>query len=131
MEYGKSKIVLKPSGKGKYNTTWIYIPSKVANDSSFPFKNDEKILIEIKNDSILITKDNVSSRMIKQYGIDNLTLPKLLRKKAAENSDQIMLFYRNEKFTYKDINEKSNQIAWGILDLVDELNIKSPKISLM
>ncbi len=41
MEFGKSKIVIKPSGKGKYKTTWIYIPSKVAKDSSFTFKNDE------------------------------------------------------------------------------------------
>lgn len=113
MEFGKSKIVVKPSGKGKYKTTWIYVPTRVANDELFPFKNDEAVLIEIKNDSILISKDTISSRMIKEHGTDNLTLPKLLRKKAAENSDQIILFYRNEKFTYKDINEKSNQMAWG------------------
>ena len=131
MEFGKSKIVIKPSGRGKYNTTWIYVPSKVAKDSSFPFENDEEVLIEIKNDSILITKNNVSSRMIKAYGVTNLTLPKLLRKKAAENSDQIILFYRNEKLTFKEINKKSNQIAWGILDLVDKLNVKNPNISLM
>ena len=131
MEFGKSKIVIKPSGKGKYKTTWIYIPTKVAKDSSFPFENDEDVLIEIKNDSILITKDNIHSRMIKESGIANITLPKLLRKKAVENSDQVILYYRNEKLTYKDINEKSNQMAWGILDLVDDLNVKSPKISLM
>ena len=131
MEFGKSKIVVKPSGKGKYKTTWIYVPTRVANDELFPFKNDEAVLIEIKNDSILISKDTISSRMIKEHGTDNLTLPKLLRKKAAENSDQIILFYRNEKFTYKDINEKSNQMAWGILDLVSDLNVKNPNISLM
>ncbi|MHA1240773.1 MAG: hypothetical protein ACTSQU_08245, partial [Promethearchaeota archaeon] len=94
MEFGKSKIVIKPSGRGKYHTTWIYIPSKVAKDSSFPFKNDEEVLIEIKNDSILITKDNIQSRMIKESGIDNLTLPKLLSKKMVENSDQVILYYR-------------------------------------
>ena len=131
MEFGKSKIVIKPSGKGKYKTTWIYVPSKVAKDSSFPFKNDEEVLIEIKNDSILITKDNVRSRMIKESGIDNITLPKLLRKKALENSDKIILFYKDEQFSFKDINEKSNQIAWGILDLVNKLNVKNPKISVM
>ena len=131
MEFGKSKIVIKPSGKGKYKTTWIYIPTKVAKDSSFPFENDEDVLIEIKNDSILITKDNIHSRTIKESGIANITLPKLLRKKAVENSDQVILYYRNEKLTYKDINEKSNQMAWGILDLVNKLNVKSPKISLM
>jgi len=131
MEFGKSKIVIKPSGKGKYQTTWIYIPSKVAKDSSFPFKNDEKVLIEIKNDSILISKDNIHSRMIKESGIDNITLPKLLSKKMVENSDQVILYYREEKLTYKDINEESNRIAWGILDLVNTLNVKSPKISLM
>ena len=131
MEFGKSKIVSKPSGRGKYKTTWIYIPSKVAKDSSFPFRNDENVLIEIKNDSILITKDNIHSRLIKEYGIDNITLPKLLLKKATENSDQIILFYRNEKLTFKDINEKSNQIAWGILNLVDQLNVKNLNISVM
>ncbi len=131
MDYGKSKIVIKPSGRGKYKTTWIYVPSKVAKDSSFPFKNDEEVFLEIKNDSILITRNNVQSRMIKESGIYNVTLPKLLRKKAVENSEQTILFYKNEKLTFKDINEKSNQIAWGILDLVDKLNIKNPKISLM
>ena len=131
MEFGKSKIVIKPSGKGKYNTTWIYVPSKVAKDSSFPFKNDEKVLIEIKNDSILITKDNIHARMIKEFGIDKLTLPKLLMKKAIENSDQSILFYKDEKLTFKSINEKSNQIAWGILNIVNKLNVKNPNISLM
>jgi len=131
MEFGKSKIVIKPSGKGKYKTTWIYVPSKVAKDSSFPFKNDEEVLIEIKNDSILITRDNKRSRMIKEYGIDNITLPKLLNKKALDNNDQIILFYKNEQFSFKDINEKSNQIAWGILDFDDKLNVKNPKISVM
>ena len=131
MEFGKSKIVEKPSGKGKYKTTWIYVPTKVANDSSFPFKNDEEVLLEIKNDSIIIRRDNVHSRMIKEYGSGNETLPKLLRKKATENSNQVILYYENEKYTFKDINEKSNQIAWGILDLVHKLNVKNPNISLM
>jgi len=131
MEFGKSKIVIKPSGKGKYNTTWIYVPSKVAKDSSFPFKNDEEVLIEIKNDTILISKNNLRSRMIKEYGIDNITLPKLLRKKAIENSDQIILFYKDEQFCFKDINEQSNQFAWGILNLVAKLNVKNPNISVM
>jgi len=131
MEFGKSKIVIKPSGRGKYNTTWIYVPSKVAKDSSFPFKNDEEVLIEIKNDTILISKNNLRSRMIKEYGIDNITLPKLLRKKAIENSDQIILFYKDEQFCFKDINEKSNQFAWGILNLVAKLNVKNPNISVM
>jgi len=131
MDFGKSKIVIKPSGSGKYKTTWIYVPSKVAKDSSFPFKNDEEVLIEIKKDSILITRDNKRSRMIKEYGIDNITLPKLLNKKALDNNDQIILFYKNEQFSFKDINEKSNQISWGILDFDDKLNVKNPKISVM
>ena len=131
MEFGKSKIVIKPSGKGKYKTTWIYIPSKVAKDSSFPFKHDEEIMIQIKNDSVIISKNNVQSRMINEYGIYNVTLPKLLRKRAEENSDQDIIFYKDEKLTFRDINEKSNQIAWGILDLVGNLNVKNPNISLL
>ena len=131
MEFGKSKIVIKPSGRGKYKTTWIYVPSKVAKDSSFPFKNNEEVLIEIKNGTIIIKRDNVHSRMIKAYGINNITLPKLLTKKAEENSDQVILYFRNEKLTFEDINRESNKIAWGILELVDRLDVKNPKISLM
>jgi crotonobetaine/carnitine-CoA ligase len=131
MDLGKTKLVSKPSGNNKYNTTWVYIPSKVARDSSFPFKENEELLVEIKNDTLLISKSNKRSRIIREYGVDNATLPKLLNKKASENKDQIILYYKDEHFSYGEINERSNQIAWGILDLIDKLNLKNPKISLM
>ena len=108
MELGKSKIVNKRSGNGKYKTTWIYIPSKLANDSSFPFKVDEDVIIEVQKDSILITKDNSHSREMRKFGITTITLPKLLEKKAEENGDQTFLYFNKDKYSFYDINARAN-----------------------
>ncbi len=31
----------------KYKKTWIYIPSQVANDTAFPFKHREEVIVKI------------------------------------------------------------------------------------
>ena len=108
MELGKSKIVIKSSGNGKYKTTWIYIPSKIANDTSFPFGDDEEILIEVHGDSMVITKNNKRSRTIREFGINNVTLPKLLEKKAEENGERTFLYFNDEKISFFEINAKAN-----------------------
>ncbi|MHA1507229.1 MAG: class I adenylate-forming enzyme family protein [Promethearchaeota archaeon] len=131
MELGKSKIVIKPSGKGKYKTTWIYIPSKIANDTSFPFNDNEEILIEVQKDSILITKDNTRSRTIRRFGITNITLPKLLEKKAEENGELTFLYFNKDKYSYSDINASANQFAHGIVNTINEMHLKKPKISIL
>ncbi|NVM46437.1 MAG: acyl--CoA ligase [Candidatus Lokiarchaeota archaeon] len=131
MELRKSKIVIKPSGKGKYRTTWIYIPSKMANDTSFPFKGDEEVLIEVQNDSIVITKNNKRSRTIREFGINNITLPKLLEKKAEENGERTFLYFNEEKYSFFEINARTNRFANGIINLTGELHLKKPKISLL
>ena len=131
MELGKSKIVIKPSGKGKYKTTWIYIPSKIANDTSFPFRRDEEILIEVQKDSILISKNNRRSRTLRKFGINNITLPKLLEKKAEENGELTFLYFNKDKYSFSDINASANQFAHGIVNIISEMHLKKPKISLL
>jgi len=131
MELGKSKIVIKSSGNGKYKTTWIYIPSKIANDTSFPFGDDEEILIEVHGDSMVITKNNKRSRTIREFGINNVTLPKLLEKKAEENGERTFLYFNDEKISFFEINAKANQFANGIINITDELHLKKPKISIL
>ena len=131
MELGKSKIVIKSSGKGKYKTTWIYIPSKIAKDTSFPFSNDEEIIIEVQKDSILITKNNKRSRTIRKFGINNITLPKLLEKKAEENGELIFLYFNKDSYSFHDINARTNQFAHGIINLISGLHLKKPKISIL
>ncbi len=45
--------------KGRtYEKTWIYIPTSVANDTAFPFKPGEKVLIiiDIKGKRLIIEK---------------------------------------------------------------------------
>jgi acyl-CoA synthetase (AMP-forming)/AMP-acid ligase II len=131
MQIGKGKIVIKPSNNGRYKTAWIYLPAKIANDSSFPFKANEEVLIELKNDYISITKNDKRSRLIKEIGTDNTTLPKIIEKKAIEKKNQDFLFFRDEVFTFDDINIRANKIAHGILDLIAKVKLKKPKISLM
>ncbi|MHA1239150.1 MAG: class I adenylate-forming enzyme family protein [Promethearchaeota archaeon] len=131
MELGKSKIVIKSSGSGKYKTTWIYIPSKLANDTSFPFRDDEEILIEVLKDSMHITKNNKRSRTIREFGANSITLPKLIEKKAKENGDRTFLYFKEEKISFFDINARANQFANGILNLTRELHLKKPKISVL
>ncbi len=56
----EGKLVNHPTqtaGK-KYDKYYIYIPTEVARDSAFPFKQDEKIKIKIdpKNNRLIIEK---------------------------------------------------------------------------
>ena len=45
--------------KGRvYEKTWVYIPTDVANDTAFPFKPGERVLvkIDIENKRLLIER---------------------------------------------------------------------------
>ncbi|MHA1273431.1 MAG: AMP-binding protein [Promethearchaeota archaeon] len=128
---GIGKVTIRRSGKGKYNAWWIYIPSKLAKDSSFPFKNKEKVIIEILDGKLLISKRDELIDLVTNYNIKNATLPKLIELKAKENKDKTFLIYRNEKYSFRDLNINSNRIANGILKLLKELNLRKPKIFLM
>ena len=44
------------TGKKSYDRFFIYIPTEVARDGTFPFKEGDKVEIEIKRKAVIITK---------------------------------------------------------------------------
>jgi hypothetical protein len=58
MRKGKGRFFNRPTvSKGKkYDKFFIYIPTEVARDSSFPFKDGDRIEVEIKGDKLIIKK---------------------------------------------------------------------------
>ncbi|MHA2180397.1 MAG: AMP-binding protein [Promethearchaeota archaeon] len=131
MKITKGKITTKKSGNGGYKSAWIYIPSKIYKSENFPFQDNEEVLIDIEDGSIKISKDDERSRIIRNFGRENATLPKLLEIKAKENCDQPFLYFKDECYSYQEINQNSNKVAHGILELTNQLKIKSPKIALL
>jgi hypothetical protein len=55
---GKTKIINRSRmSKGKqYDALFIYIPSDVTKDSTFPFKSDEEVKVRIDKDRLIIEK---------------------------------------------------------------------------
>ena len=131
MKRARGKITRKKSGGGGYESIWIYVPSKLAKDSSFPFSNKEDVNIEIIDDKLVISRRDELYDIIESYGIENATIPKLLQKKAAENKDKPFLYFKNESFSYQEINSNSNRIAHGLLKIIKKLKLRRPKISVM
>ncbi|KKM02760.1 hypothetical protein LCGC14_1781220, partial [marine sediment metagenome] len=131
MIIAKSKITSKKSGNGGYKSMWIYIPSKIYKNTSFPFKENEEVLIEIEDNSIIISKNDEKSKILKDFGIENATLPKLLEIKASVNKDRPFLYFKDQVFSFLDMNRRSNQIAHGIINIVNEFELKNPKIAVL
>ena len=131
MKVGKGKITRKKSGGGKYDSAWIYIPSKIFKDKSFPFGDKSEVIIEIKDEKLIISRSYNLYKIMERYEIDDATLPKLLENKAKKNKNKIFLYFLNESYSYEDLNKYSNQIAYGILRIIEELNLKNPKIALL
>ena len=132
MRRAKGKITRKKSGGGGYESIWIYVPSKIAKDSTFPFSNKEDVNIEIVDDKLVISRRDELYDIIERYGIENATIPKLLQKKAAENKDKPFLIFKEEIYSYQEVNSNSNRIAHGLLDIINKLKLrKRPKISVM
>jgi crotonobetaine/carnitine-CoA ligase len=133
MTNAKGRITTRKSGKGDYDSAWVYIPSKIFNDISFPFSDKEEVIIEVQEDgALLIKKSEVLIDIINTYGIENATLPKLIEKKAKENGNHKFLYYKDEIYTFNDINQQSNKVAHVLIDLFKKLKLKKrPKISLI
>ena len=131
MRRAKGKITRKKSGGGGYESIWIYVPSKIAKDSSFPFSNKEDVNVEIIDDTLIISRRDELYDIIERYGIENATIPKLLQKKATENKDKPFLYFKDEIYSYQDIHLHSNRIANGLLKIIKKLKLRRPKISLM
>jgi hypothetical protein len=55
---GKSKIINRSrKSKGRqYDSLFIYIPSDVTKDSTFPFKSDDEVTVRIDKSRLIIEK---------------------------------------------------------------------------
>jgi hypothetical protein len=58
MRKGKGKFFNRPTvSKGKkYDKFFMYIPTEVARDTSFPLKDGDRIEVEIKGKELVIRK---------------------------------------------------------------------------
>jgi len=128
---GIGKVSIKSSGKGKYGALWIYVPSKLAKDSSFPFEDKEKINIEIEDGKLIMSKKDDWLDYMTDYGYENGTLNHLLESKAKQNKNRPFLYYEDEIYTYQDLNEHCNRIAHGILRINRRLERSKARISIM
>ncbi|MHA1148299.1 MAG: AMP-binding protein [Promethearchaeota archaeon] len=132
MKSAKARLFERGSGSGKYRNVWINIPSKLIKDDSFPFSENEDVIIEIKKGSLLIRKTDELIDIINNYGIENATLPKLIEKKVEENKDHQFLHFKDKSYTFDEINQNSNKIANGLLKIFNELKLKKRlKISIL
>jgi len=122
------KITIKKSG-ADYASTWIYIPSKIVKDSSFPFKHNDKVYIEIKDGKLIVSKREKIFELLESFGLRNATLPFVLEKKAEENKDRIFLIFKDLQISYKQVNERANRVANGLLK--SEKVGRKPKIAAM
>jgi hypothetical protein len=63
MRKGKGRFFNRPTtSKGKkYDKFFIYIPTEVARDSSFPLKDGDRIEVEIKGKTLIIKKAKETS----------------------------------------------------------------------
>ncbi|MFX1297051.1 MAG: AMP-binding protein, partial [Promethearchaeota archaeon] len=114
-----------------YKSFWVYIPSKISKDSSFPFKDKEEVIIEMEGGSLIVRKIYNLSEITKKYGIADASLPKLVEKKALDNKNLPFIYFRDNVYSYQDTNKISNQIANGLLKLIKKLNLSKPKIALL
>ena len=131
MKIGKGKISKKKSGNRGYSSIWVYIPSKIANDSDFPFRDKEEVRIELKGEHMEIRKVYNLRDLTKPYGIDEPTIPKLIESKAKINKEKPFIYFRDEIYSYYDANLFSNRIANGLIKQIKKLKLKSPNIALL
>ncbi|MFX1277867.1 MAG: AMP-binding protein [Promethearchaeota archaeon] len=131
MKEAKGRITIKKSGNGGYKSAWIYIPSKIYRNDNFPFMDNEEVIIEIDDGALKIIKNDERSQVIRNLGLENATLPKLLETKAKANRNKPYLYFKDEVYSYSEMNKHSNTIAHGILDLISKLDLKAPKVSVL
>lgn len=58
MRKGKGRFFNRPTvSKGKrYDKFFIYVPTEVARDTTFPFRHGDRIEAEIKDNTLIIRK---------------------------------------------------------------------------
>ncbi|MFX1390648.1 MAG: AMP-binding protein [Promethearchaeota archaeon] len=131
MKKGKGRILSKKSGNRNYRSYWMYIPSKIAKDRSFPFSDKEEVSLELKGTKLIVKKRYDLHEIIKKYGFSDATLPNILETKAKLNNSLPLFYFQDKTFTYEETNKISNRIANGILKLIEDLDLSNPKIAVM
>lgn len=71
------------------------------------------------------------ARIIKNFGIKNITIPKILEIRAKKNPDKIFLYYQDQKYSYKEINEITNKLANGLMEVIKYSDINNPNIGVL
>ena len=128
----ETKISIRKSGGKKgYESAWIYIPTRVYNDSSFPFKKNDKLIIQVKDNSLTIRKKQLFEDIINKYGLENANLPVLVEKKAIENKGQPAIYFKDDVITFDEINKNSNKIAHGIREIMKKYNLKKNHVAVL
>jgi crotonobetaine/carnitine-CoA ligase len=125
------KISKKKSGNTKYESFWIYLPSKITKNDAFPFKNKEEVSIELNGNSLTINKIYNLSDITESYGFENATLSSLLERKAKENKALPFIYFKEDIYSYQATNQRVNKIAHGLLKFVKKSKLKNPKIGLL
>ncbi len=131
MKTGKGRILKRKSGSRRYDSFWVYIPSKISKDYGFPFRDKEEVLIDLIGEHLEIRKIYNLSELTKAYNIEDATIPKIIESKASLNKDKPFIYYQDQIYSYQDVNTISNQIANAIIKLNKELQLDNPKISLI
>ena len=89
------------------------------------------MIIDINDGNLVISKNDGRSKILRDFGVENATLPKLIELKAQKKKDDPYLYFKDKIYSYKDVNIISNKIAHGILDLTKDLGVESPKIAIL
>ncbi|MFX1237878.1 MAG: AMP-binding protein, partial [Promethearchaeota archaeon] len=131
MNIGKGKISKKKSGNQGYSSLWVYIPSKISKDPSFPFKDKEEVQVELKGGSLIIKKSYDLREITERFGIEDATIAKIVEDKAILNKGLPFLYFKDDVYSYQDINSISNRYANGLLKLLEKLGLNNPKIALL
>ncbi len=131
MKTGKGRILKRKSGNRRYDSFWVYIPSKISRDYDFPFRDREEVLIDLIGEHLEIRKIYNLSELTKVYDIEDATIPKIIECKASLNKDKPFIYYKDIIYSYHDVNVISNRIANTLLKLNKKLELNNPKISLI
>ncbi|MFX1312659.1 MAG: AMP-binding protein [Promethearchaeota archaeon] len=131
MKTAKGRIIKRKSGNRKYDSFWIYIPSKISKNYDFPFRDKEEVLIDLIGEHLQIRKIYNLSELTEGYNIEDATIPKIIESKASLNKDKPFIYYQDLIYSYQDTNIISNQIANGLIKLNEKLKLKNPKVSLI
>ena len=59
MREGRGSFINRRTKTGKklYDRFFIYVPTEVARDGTFPFKEGDKVLVRIKKNKLIVEKE--------------------------------------------------------------------------